>query len=136
MKFLLSALALISVSTVGTVRGSEPVQEPIVVLEPFEPSDVDCYKWNDKFSHPEELIAPQFFYPFEMRRGGISGEVVVLVQIDNRGYPRKLKILYATQRLFALDAIRALKKARWNPEPNRFGHSDVWFYYKAVYALH
>ena len=89
----------------------------------------------NKFSHPEEVISPHFFYPFEMRRAGIYGEVVVLVQIDGRGYPTKLKILYATQRLFALNAIQALKKARWAPAVFRHRWSDTWFYYKAVYSL-
>lgn len=130
MKILRLALMLICLSVLSPFRAAEAVQEPVVVLEPFEPSYGGCYKWDDKFSHPEEIIAPRFLYPFEMRRAAIDGEAGVLVEIDGEGYPKRLSILYSTQIEFSRAAITALKKARWKTT-----RGSVWFYYKAVYRI-
>jgi len=107
------------------VCGARIADEPEVTLEPFEPS----YKAGDKFSRPKEVVAPRFLWPFEMRRGAISGEVVVLVELDGHGKAKRLATLYTTHPLFAISAIEALKKAQWDSA------DTDWFYYKVVFDV-
>ncbi|OIQ85599.1 hypothetical protein GALL_325360 [mine drainage metagenome] len=104
-----------------------------VTLEPFLPPDEDCWNLADKFSHPKEIIPPQFIYPFEYHSGWALGEATVLVQIDEYGYPKRLAVLSSSGDVPARLAIAALKKARWWTEPNRYGRLGVWFFYKAKY---
>jgi hypothetical protein len=116
------AVILASATFVGFAIAAE---EPAVTLEPFEPS----YKAGDKFSHPKEVVAPRFLWPFEMRRSAISGEAVILVELDGHGQAKRLATLYSTHPLFARSAIQALKKARWDSS------STDWFYYKVVFDI-
>ena len=102
---------------------------------PFEPAYETFFKWEDKYCHPREVMAPKFLYPFEMRRGGMSGEVVVLVQIDAKGKPQRLSVLYGTHSLFIESALKGLEKAQWEAQPNKFGRQDTCFYNKAVFAV-
>lgn len=131
--FLIFVIAAVTVA--GWLRAAEPAKEPVVTLEPFEPPLGECWNLDDKFSHPTEIVAPKFLYPFEMRRAAIDGEVGVLVQINERGYAKRLSILYSTLNVFSNAAIRALKQAQWKAEPNRHGRMDTWFYYKVVYRI-
>ena len=98
---------------------------PAVTFEPFEPS----YKAGDKFIRPKEVVAPRFLWPFEMRRGAISGEAVILVELDGHGRAKRLATLYCTHPLFARSAIEALKKAKWDSA------SEDWFYYKVTFDI-
>ena len=111
-------------------RASDALQKPDVDWTPFEPPCEDFFYCKDKFRHPAELVPPKFLYPFEMRRAAIDGEVVVLVKIDDSGYPKKLSVLYGTHQLFIRSTIFALEKARWAT-----GQGNVSFYYKAVFTL-
>jgi len=97
---------------------------------PFEPPCQHFYYCQDKFRHPAELVPPKFLYPFEMRRAAIDGEAVILVKIDETGYPQKISVLSGTHQLFIRSAIFALGKARWAT-----GQGNVSFYYKAVFTL-
>jgi TonB family protein len=117
-----TVIAIFSAILVGAAIAAE---EPKVALEPFEPS----YKSGDKFSSPKEVVAPRFLWPFEMRRSAISGEVVVLVELDGRGRAKKLSVLSSTHPLFAKSAIEALKIARWEST------TTDWFYYRAVFDI-
>lgn len=100
-------------------------EEPVVTLEPFEPS----YKAGDKFSHPKEVVAPRFLWPVEMRRSAISGETIILVELDGHGQAKRLATLYSTHPLFARSAIQALKKARWDST------GTDWFYCKIIFDI-
>ena len=125
MKTSMLKLTAMAVLTAATLARAIYAAEPAVTLEPFEPS----YKGGDKFSHPKEVVAPRFLWPFEMRRGAISGEVVVLVELDGRGGAKRLATLYSTHPLFTRSAMEALKLARWDSS------STDWFYYKVVFDV-
>ena len=119
----LALLATLVVAPFG--RAADAEKEPIITFEPFEPG----YKAGDKFSHPKEVVAPRFLFPFEMRRSAISGEAVIMVELDGHGRAKRLATLYCTHPLFARSAIQALTKARWDSK------ATDWFYYKAVFDV-
>jgi hypothetical protein len=86
-----------------TGYAAEP-SPPFVNEKPFEPPVT---------AHPREIVAPQFLFPFELRRGAgaISpGEVVVLVQTDTSGNPKTLLVLSSRHEIFTRAAVRLLKK--------------------------
>jgi len=134
MKSLTSALLLVGVAVGSALRASGPPQEAVVTLEPFEPPREECFDWGNKYSHPKEIIAPIFSEPSEMQRAGVDGEVLVLVQIDENGFPKRLSVLSSTNDMFSRAAILDLKKARWGTSPNVHGVSGVWFYYRAIFT--
>ncbi len=70
---------------------------------------------------PRVQIQPQ--YPFEMRRAGIEGEVVVEFIVDTNGDVRNPFVLRSTQREFEAAAIQAVSK--WRFRPGRRGGRDV-----------
>ena len=120
---LFGALMFIQVA-----KATDAPQKPVVILTPFEPPYSEFYNPNDKFAHPKEIIAPRPLWPFE-KRGPDSveiGEVVVLVQLNTKGFARRIAVLASTDPLFTRDTIFALEKARWEPLPR-----EVWFYYRA-----
>lgn len=129
MKSLVCCWVLI-VLLLGAARGSETPKKIEVDWTPFEPPCEDFFDCQDKFRHPDELVLPKFLYPFEMRRSTIDGEAVILVRIDNSGYPQKLSVLCGTHQLFIRSAIFALEKARWVA-----GLGSVCFYYRAVFRI-
>lgn len=129
MKYLMSCRIAFMLLVVHA-RASDVPKKPEMDWTPFEPPCEDFFYCKDKFRHPAELVPPKFLYPFEMRRAAIDGEAVVLVKIDDSGYPKKLSVLYGTHQLFIRSTIFALEKARWAT-----GQGNVWFYYKAVFAL-
>ncbi|MDR0902939.1 MAG: energy transducer TonB [Opitutaceae bacterium] len=119
---LITVFVLIAMTSIHAVHAAG---EPVVILEPFEPS----YKAGDKFSRPKEVVAPRFLWPYEMRRNAISGEVVVLVELDGCGRAKRLATLYSTHPLFTKSAIQALKQARWDST------GTDWFYYKVIFDV-
>ncbi len=126
----LTSYCVALVLLVASTSASEASKKTEVNLTPFEPPCADFFYCKDKFRHPAELVPPKFLYPFEMRRAAIDGEAVVLVKIDDSGYPTKLSVLYGTHTLFIRSAVFALEKARWAT-----GQGNVCFYYKAVFTL-
>ncbi len=133
MKRHLSSLALTLLSIPALAA------EVAVELAPFEPPYAASFDWKDKFSHPPEVIAPQFTYPEEMRRAGINGEVVALVTVKPDGTPERISILYDTMErsvdypgvYFSAVVIEGLKKARWA----NLKKASVWFYVKTTFEL-
>lgn len=120
------SIALLSVFA----HASDFRKKPEVDSIPFEPSCESFYNCKDKFLHPPELVPPKFFYPFEMRRSAIDGEAVILVKVDESGYPQKISVLYGTHPLFIRSAISALEQSRWSVD-----RGSVFFYYKAVFRV-
>ena len=75
----------------------------------------------DQKPMPRVQIQPQ--YPFEMRRAGIEGEVVVEFIVDTNGDVRNPFIVRSTQREFESAAIQAVSK--WKFRPGRKGGRTV-----------
>jgi protein TonB len=70
---------------------------------------------------PRVQIQPQ--YPFEMRRAGIEGEVVVEFIVDTNGDVRNPFVVRSSQREFEAAAIQAVSK--WKFRPGRRGGRAV-----------
>ncbi len=62
-------------------------------------------------------------YPFEMRRAGIAGEVVVDFIVDTNGDVQNAYAIRSSQREFEASAIQAVSK--WKFKPGRKGGRDV-----------
>ena len=62
-------------------------------------------------------------YPFEMRRAGIAGEVVVDFIVDTNGDVQNAYALRSSQREFEAAAVQAVSK--WKFRPGRKGGRDV-----------
>ena len=62
-------------------------------------------------------------YPFEMRRAGIGGEVVVDFVVDVNGDVQKAYAVRSSQREFEAAAVEAVSK--WKFKPGRKGGNDV-----------
>ena len=75
----------------------------------------------DQTPVPRFQARPQ--YPFEMRRAGISGEVVVDFIVDTNGDVQNAYALRSTQREFEAAAVAAVTK--WKFKPGRKGGRDV-----------
>lgn len=75
----------------------------------------------DQTPQPRFQARPQ--YPFEMRRAGISGEVVVDFIVDTNGDVQNAYALRSTQREFEAAAVAAVTK--WKFKPGRKGGRDV-----------
>jgi protein TonB len=74
----------------------------------------------DQQPTPKFQARPQ--YPFEMRRAGISGEVLVDFIVDTNGDVRNAFAAHSSQREFESAAIQAVSK--WKVRPGRKnGHS-------------
>src|SRR4051812_49212401 len=82
------------------VTAEAPRTPPIVTIEAFEPPERECFDLGDKFRQPEIVIAPQIAFPFE-RRSGPAPRVVVLVQIDEGGFAKRLAVLNSTSELYS-----------------------------------
>ncbi len=59
------------------------------------------------------VIRPQ--YPFEMRRKGLEGDVIVEFTVAVDGRAREAKVIEATRKDFHLSALAAVEKARFKP---------------------
>jgi protein TonB len=71
---------------------------------------------------PEPRFQARPTYPFEMRRAGISGDVLVDFIVDTDGDVRNATAVHSSQREFEAAAIQAVSK--WKFKPGRKnGHS-------------
>ncbi len=70
---------------------------------------------------PRVQVAPTF--PFEMRRAGISGEVLVEFIVDSRGDVVAAQVIRSSQREFEQPALLAVEK--WKFRPGRKGGRAV-----------
>ncbi len=75
----------------------------------------------DQTPIPKFQARPQ--YPFEMRRAGIAGEVVVDFIVDTAGDVQNAYALRSSQREFEAAAVQAVSK--WKFKPGRKGGRDV-----------
>ncbi|MCF7688978.1 MAG: TonB family protein [Cephaloticoccus sp.] len=75
----------------------------------------------DQVPMPKFRARPQ--YPFEMRRAGITGEVVVEFIVDTNGDSRNAFAVRSTQREFEQAAVQAVSK--WKFRPGRKGGRAV-----------
>ena len=75
----------------------------------------------DQQPTPKFQARPQ--YPFEMRRAGIAGEVVVDFIVDTNGDVQNAYALRSSQREFESAAVQAVGK--WKFKPGRKGGRDV-----------
>jgi protein TonB len=75
----------------------------------------------DQTPVPKFQARPQ--YPFEMRRAGIAGEVVVDFIVDTAGDVQNAYALRSSQREFEAAAVQAVSK--WKFKPGRKGGRDV-----------
>jgi protein TonB len=76
----------------------------------------------DQAPQPKFQARPQF--PFEMRRAGISGEVLVDFIVDTNGEVRNAYAVHSTQREFEASAVQAVSK--WKFRPGRKGGHAVF----------
>ena len=100
--------------------------------EAFEPSAISFVKLSDKFAQPKQIVAYKMLWPIERNRAGSVevADVVVLVQIDGAGYPRKLSVLSSTDNAFNLSALSGLRASRWAGTG-----AEQCFYFRAHFDL-
>lgn len=84
-------------------------------VEIFDPSKLD------QQPQARQRVPPQ--YPFEMRRAGITGEVLVEFIVDSNGEVRNPFAVRSTQREFETAAVQAISK--WKFRPGRKGGRAV-----------
>lgn len=72
---------------------------------------------------PEARFQAKPQYPFEMRRAGISGEVLVEFIVDTRGDVQDAHAIRSSQREFEAAAVQAVTK--WKFKPGRKGGREV-----------
>lgn len=75
----------------------------------------------DQRPMPKFRVQPQ--YPFEMRRAGVEGEVLVEFIVDSNGDVRNPFVIRSSHRDFEQSAIQAVSK--WKFKPGRKGGRDV-----------
>jgi periplasmic protein TonB len=75
----------------------------------------------DQQPQPRFQARPQ--YPFEMRRAGIAGEVVVEFLVDTNGDVQDAHAVRSSQREFESAAVQAVSK--WKFKPGRKGGREV-----------
>lgn len=75
----------------------------------------------DERPTPRFQVAP--VYPFEMRRAGIRGQVMVGFIVDTRGDVREAYVVSSTHREFEQEAVNAVLK--WKFRPGRKGGAAV-----------
>jgi periplasmic protein TonB len=84
-------------------------------IEIFDPSKLDQV--------PIARVRVQPQYPFEMRRAGITGEVLVEFIVDANGDVRNAFAVRSSQREFETAAVQAVSK--WKFKPGRKGGRNV-----------
>jgi protein TonB len=72
---------------------------------------------------PQARFQPKPAYPFEMRRQGITGEVVVEFVVDSNGDVRDPYAKRSSQREFETAAVQAVQK--WKFKPGKKGGKNV-----------
>jgi protein TonB len=75
----------------------------------------------DQSPVPRVRIAPQF--PFEMKRAGINGDVLVEFIVDTEGNVQNAYVVKSSQREFEQAALQAI--AKWKFKPGRKGGRPV-----------
>jgi protein TonB len=75
----------------------------------------------DQIPEPKYRVEPQ--YPFEMRRAGVTGEVVVDFIVDTNGNVMNAFAFRSSQREFEANAVQAV--SRWKFKPGRKGGRNV-----------
>lgn len=78
---------------------------------------------NSLDQQPIAQVQVQPQYPFEMRRAGITGEVIVDFIVDTNGNVQNAYALRSTQREFEQAAVQAVSK--WKFRPGRKGGRAV-----------
>ncbi len=124
---------LILITAIGLAFYTAGISSPPEVKsEPFEPPPHAFFHHSDKYAQPEQIVPYQMVWPAEKNRAASAqiGDVVVLVQIDSKGEPRKLAVLSTTDDLFTRSALASLQRTRWK-EIGR----DTWFYFRAHFDL-
>lgn len=84
---------------------------------------MQIFNLNDLDQIPQALYRPQPTYPYEMRKQGISGQVVVQFVVDQYGNVRDAFAVSSTQHEFEAPAVQAVSK--WRFRPGRRGGRDV-----------
>src|ERR1043165_6774453 len=87
----------------------------------FKGMKVFDFSMLDQIPVPRFQAKPQ--YPFEMRRAGIAGEVVVDFIVDTAGDVQNAYAIRSSQREFESAAVQAVSK--WKFKPGRKGGRDV-----------
>jgi periplasmic protein TonB len=84
----------------------------------------DVFNLKDLDQRPEVRgVRAAPVYPFEMKRAGIPGEVVLRFIVDTNGDVRDVEVVSSSQREFESAAIQALYK--WKFKPGRKGGKAV-----------
>jgi protein TonB len=74
----------------------------------------DVFNLKDLDQRPEPRgVRANPVYPFEMKRAGIPGEVVLRFIVDTNGDVRDVEVISSTQREFESPAIQAVLKWKW-----------------------
>ncbi len=84
---------------------------------------VEIFDISKLDQRPQARSTPAPQYPFEMRRAGITGEVVVEFIVDANGDVRNAFAVRSTQREFETAAVQAVSK--WKFKPGRKGGRAV-----------
>lgn len=90
-----------------TIPQGRPGGNSLKGMEIFDPSKLD------QQPQPKVRVQPQ--YPFEMRRAGITGEVLVEFIVDSNGDVRNAFAVRSTQREFETAAVQAVSKWKFRP---------------------
>lgn len=84
----------------------------------------DIFNLKDLDQHPQDRgVKARPNYPFEMRRAGLNGEVVLRFVVDTNGDVRDVEVIRSSQREFEAAAIQAVQ--RWKYRPGRKGGKAV-----------
>ncbi len=84
----------------------------------------NIFNLRDLDQHPQVRgVQARPNYPFEMRRAGLNGEVVLRFVVDTSGDVRDVEVIRSSQREFEAAAIQAVLK--WKYRPGRKGGKAV-----------
>lgn len=83
----------------------------------------DLFDLANLDQQPSPRFQSKPVYPFEMRRAGITGEVLVGFIVDSNGDVREAYAIRSTQREFEAAAIQAVSK--WKFRPGKKGGRNV-----------
>jgi TonB family C-terminal domain len=84
----------------------------------------NIFNLRDLDQHPQiRGVQARPNYPFEMRRAGLNGEVVLRFVVDTNGDVRDVEVIRSSQREFEAAAIQAVLK--WKYRPGRKGGKAV-----------
>jgi protein TonB len=81
----------------------------------FNAATVEVFDISRLDHQPVPVFMARPYYPFAMRRAGVSGEVLVDFIVDREGYVRNAFAARSSQREFELPAIQAVRQWRFRP---------------------